>query len=880
MSDKTFDEWFKKVMGLAAESPFPYQEQLAIGAEFPRLLNVPTGCGKTAAVILGWLWRRRFHPDQAVRVATPRRLVYCLPMRVLVEQTRDEAIRWLRSLELLAGTVTDENGRRVYTPEWEGQGKIPVFTLMGGESKPEWEAFPEREAILIGTQDMLLSGALNRGYATKPTSWPVHFGLLNHDTLWVMDEVQLMGVGRTTSVQLQHYFDNDEAAHHLRFPRCTLWMSATLGAQVGEAATPAWMATPERKRCEPERIAGSGEDDLAREEFKKRWKAPKKLEYRSSWTAEHDDLESRIMAEARGERSRMVLVFLNRVSRAKTLYERLRDHTRDQGPDVLLIHGRFRPVDRKAIEQRFLSSVPPGGRIVVTTQVLEAGVDLDADALFTEVCPWSSLVQRLGRLNRRGERPSYREVEKNNKVPAPAVVFEVSVPDRKEGEKRKDYEKRRDRESSLPYEPAALHETRSKLRDEVKEADLSPEALSRIASNLVVEGPVLRRFDLDDLFDTDPDLAGGHTDVSAFVRALDRDVDVYVAWRRIDGGRPIEDQPPLHPEELCPVPFYEAKEAFKKHPAYILTLATKRRRGAAWRRARADQIRPGDTVMLDLGVGCYSSGLGWLGISHVRSQPVCWVDRWDQSDKSLRAWARRSEHGDVVFAEADVIDDRIEGARAAGEDPRTFAKEWMALDAHLCKAETEAGGLVKSLDITGPTAAAVMKAARWHDVGKALERQNGDVLVRPFQEMLRSAGKPEDGHPQDGLLYAKSNRSGGKPSGFRHEVASTLAYLASTEPEDLVAYLILSHHGKVRMLPLPWSEAGVDACGVRPNDRVPASAVPGEKSQAVILAASTLRSSLDHRGWQGRVQQLLRDYGPFSLAYLEALVQIADWRAS
>src|SRR5690606_25909861 len=46
---------------------------------------------------------------------------------------------------------------------------------------------------------------------------------------------------------------------------------------------------------------------------------------------------------------------------------------------------------------------PAGGsRIIVATQVIEAGVDLCANLLVTEVCPWPSLVQRLGRLARRG----------------------------------------------------------------------------------------------------------------------------------------------------------------------------------------------------------------------------------------------------------------------------------------------------------------------------------------------------------------------------------------------------------------------------------------------------------------------------------------------
>ncbi len=80
--------------------PFPYQRRLA-EEPWPELLDVPTGMGKTAAVVLAWLWKRGWreegreaHPD----AGTPRRLLYCLPMRVLVEQTERNACRWLENL--------------------------------------------------------------------------------------------------------------------------------------------------------------------------------------------------------------------------------------------------------------------------------------------------------------------------------------------------------------------------------------------------------------------------------------------------------------------------------------------------------------------------------------------------------------------------------------------------------------------------------------------------------------------------------------------------------------------------------------------------------------------------------------------------------------
>ena len=110
--------------------PFPYQERFADADVLPHLVRAPTGAGKTATAIIGWLWRL-FESGKP----TPRRLVYCLPMRVLVEQTAREAKNWIANLSL----------------------DILVNVLMGGVGEDEWFLHPERPAILIGTQDMLLS---------------------------------------------------------------------------------------------------------------------------------------------------------------------------------------------------------------------------------------------------------------------------------------------------------------------------------------------------------------------------------------------------------------------------------------------------------------------------------------------------------------------------------------------------------------------------------------------------------------------------------------------------------------------------------------------------------------------------------------------------
>ncbi|MBY0459309.1 MAG: hypothetical protein K2V38_18425, partial [Gemmataceae bacterium] len=64
---QTFTNLFRLATGKPDESPFPYQAKFATdGICCPEVIHAPTGAGKTATAILGWLWRRRFHTDPAV----------------------------------------------------------------------------------------------------------------------------------------------------------------------------------------------------------------------------------------------------------------------------------------------------------------------------------------------------------------------------------------------------------------------------------------------------------------------------------------------------------------------------------------------------------------------------------------------------------------------------------------------------------------------------------------------------------------------------------------------------------------------------------------------------------------------------------------------
>jgi CRISPR-associated endonuclease/helicase Cas3 len=162
----------------------------------------------------------------------------------------------------------------------------------------------------------------------------------------------------------------------------------------------------------------------------------------------------------------LTLVILNRVARARDLYQRLRNKASSER--LALIHSRFRPADR-ARQEALLTG--EGDRIVVATQAVEAGVDVSARLLITELAPWSSMVQRFGRCNRRGEFESDAE------------VFWIDV-------------KPKDDKDDLtpPYDTTSLATASTALKDL---ADVGPHALEKIAVPVDrIVRPVLRRKDL------------------------------------------------------------------------------------------------------------------------------------------------------------------------------------------------------------------------------------------------------------------------------------------------------------------------------------------------------------------------------------------------
>ena len=340
----TFAEFFSCAFGGA--TPFAYQQALA-ERDWPDALIAPTGLGKTAAVVLAWLWKRATAPD-----SVPRRLVYCLPMRTLADQTHRNATQWLRRLSDLPA---------------HPQAPLPhperdVHLLMGGEDEPRWYQEPERAAIVIGTQDMLISRALMRGYAMSRFRWPVDFALLHNDAQWVFDEVQLMSSGLATSTQLEGL--RRKLGTEIR--AASLWVSATLHAE--------WLRTVDAP-ANPTvwRVPCDFAEDQASSRVHRLIDAPKHIEPSAvrPASARQADVAAYVRGLATETRAyhregRMTLVILNTVARAQQVYAALLK----QGtpPDRLaLIHSRFRLADRTAQMGRLPQPRATCNLIVVTT---------------------------------------------------------------------------------------------------------------------------------------------------------------------------------------------------------------------------------------------------------------------------------------------------------------------------------------------------------------------------------------------------------------------------------------------------------------------------------------------------------------------------------
>ena len=388
-----FAKFFAAIHG---DPPFPWQqrlvEQLACEHRWPDVLDLPTGAGKTAA-----LDTAVFHLalQQAV---TPRcaalRIVLVVDRRLVVDDAHGRARKIACALRhpsrvKTGRAVVGEVARRLQRLAGAGKQPLVAARLRGGAPlEHDWARSPTQPTILCSTVDQVGSRLLFRGYGISDRMKPVHAGLLGEDCLILLDEA------------------------HLSQP-----FQKTLNAvrMIGDAKTTAVVltATPGDDYERPFQL---GREDRKHQVLQQRLAAAKPARLlkpipspdpAGAFTRAARELAERL--HRGGVAVPAVGVVVNRVDLARAIFTRLNE-TENAPFDCLLLIGRSRDVDRRCIEGK-LDPFRTGNDeeraeakplMVVATQCLEVGVDLDLDGLVTQAASLDALRQRFGRLNRAG----------------------------------------------------------------------------------------------------------------------------------------------------------------------------------------------------------------------------------------------------------------------------------------------------------------------------------------------------------------------------------------------------------------------------------------------------------------------------------------------
>ena len=360
----------------------PYQWQARLFSAFvegnvPKSVDIPTGLGKTLCVLI-FLLARIQNPK------LPRRVIYIVDRRAIVDQTAEQIKLWIDRFAKNSSLSTSFNTISAFPSSLP----VQLGVLRGGLADDgEWRIDPARPAVVVGTVDMVGSRIMFSGYGDGRSRRPMHAGLLGHDSIVMLDEAHLspsMEVLIHTINQLQN---------HSKFQSITL--SAT--------------------NTESESVFRLLPDEESDPLVANRTHAVKKPEFHPVKTTV--ERISRICELAIKYQTGAIAIFAQRVGDAEKIANQLTKRIgRDGHKRVSLLTGTLRGKERAtlvmdAVWQNFSPSRKRGNEcpsvFLVMTSAGEVGVDLDADHAIMDLSPIDSMIQRLGRVNRIG----YTEAE-------------------------------------------------------------------------------------------------------------------------------------------------------------------------------------------------------------------------------------------------------------------------------------------------------------------------------------------------------------------------------------------------------------------------------------------------------------------------------------
>ena len=904
LSIADFPAYFRSVHGFA---PFPWQvrltESVLEDGRWPEVIDLPTGSGKTAAIDTA-VFTLAVQPDHF-----PRRVVFVIDRRIIVDQV-------CRRARVIEGAISRARSgvlhriRERFLAITDG-APLGVAALRGGVPiDNEWTHRPDQPWVVVSTVDQFGSRLLFRGYGVSPGMRPVHAGLAGNDCLVILDEVHLS----------RPFAETLRAVTHL--DRGTL----PRPIQVVEMS-----ATPQNKEAQPFTILDT--DLQVSEILRKRVKVVKQgsLVPIPGRLAEEAIPKAvpKLLKKTKPDSVHSIGIVVNRVNTARRTYEMLKA----AGHQAHLVTGRMRPLDRARVLEQIETAVDPDRQtagsdltVVVATQAIEVGADFSFDLLITECAPIDSLRQRFGRLDRRG---TYAD---RTGVAAEAVVLGVrsemnaKKPDPIYGDAAKEtwrellsrFGKSRFDVGPVSEDLGDFPEGASAPTPDVPLLlDTHMEAWTQTRPEPIVQPPI------------DPFLHG---------LGESNNTDISVVWRHDRSLETLQLVPP-RPSEYLQVPITAAK-AWLVHSdgrqretlvADVDTLVADPRphhgdvirEAHRWvgfdddlqRVADTSDLRPGDVLVVSPDEGGLTAGswdpmstesVGDLGDEAqeasrrrvtLRLDPRIYPDAVglianEEAEATTRdlinAWIDRT----VTNAAADwlvrtceqlrrsfdielsgnrdypiIVERAVDGSALDGSDASvSFTGTAVTLRDHTDGVGERAAEFATRLGLGTEFKQDLRLAGRLHDFGK-VDRRFQAQLVGGDEVKLEMLEEPLAKSVRGTRLVRRY------PAGMRHEVASTALVLsnpdvlAEAHDRDLVLHLIMTHHGYGR--PLPPVLVDPSARLLRHRHR------GHEMESSSDLADTDIALESAERFWQ-----LVERYGHHGLAWLEAILRLADHRRS
>jgi CRISPR-associated endonuclease/helicase Cas3 len=369
---------------LAKVQPYPWQRKLflrfsAPSAEpWPEVVDLPTGAGKTS-VLYVWLLALAW----SIRTKTygvPRRLAWIVNRRVVVDQVTAEVENLLKQIHASQSELRDLLATVSLT-----RTALAASTLRGQlADNGDWGRDPSTPAVVVGTVDMIGSRLLFRGYRAGRYYRPMHAGLLGVDTLIVNDEAHL---SPALAQLLKAVRDHAPAAQIAGKSFRILLLSATPGSADGFKHFQHDLA----------------EDAVEGSTFSNIFRAPKSLFLRE--VANANEFDAAVWKLATDSPAPRTAIFIEQPEKALKLCQRLKN---EKHPCALLT-GTMRGFERDGLIQdesfkRFLGTAPGVEPVwLACTSAGEVGINFSCERMITGLVEADHLLQRFGRLNRFGD---------------------------------------------------------------------------------------------------------------------------------------------------------------------------------------------------------------------------------------------------------------------------------------------------------------------------------------------------------------------------------------------------------------------------------------------------------------------------------------------